>query len=866
MEIEGDGGPAVPLTPGPPKVRTVLGTLLVQANQVVTVDTLVAELWRDAPPRTVSTTLQVYISQLRKLLDTADPGHGRDLLLTHARGYRLAVEDDGLDLTALEDLHRRGREALAAGDHRDAADLYRRAAALRRGPLLSDTPHGPLLESVATQLAEAESSALAHRIHADLQLGRHHELIGELRTLTARYPLREELHEHLLLALYRAGRQAEALQAFAALRTHLVAELGVEPGPSVRRLHGRILTGDPELLRTPEPAAGGPTTTRGPAAEPPDVRAGTALPAADPAFTGRGPALALVEEFLRNAPAGAFVAIAGQPGVGKTALALEAAHRSGPAFPDGRLFLDLQPEPGRPLSAVEAVTALLRRLGVRPAADAGAGELLDTWQQELTGRRLLLVLDNVDSEAQLRPLLPGTPGSAAIVTGRRLPVGLGGIRPVVLDVPDPAESRRLFTAVAGHGREAAEPEAVTELLELCGRLPLAVRIAGAQLTARPHWSAATLVERLREERTRLGELRIGGLDARAALVRAYRDAGPVPRWAFRLLGLLPAGPFGPAAADAVLGLPRSETTRLLDELVDDRLLVAGPEQGRYRLPELLRVLAVERLADEEGPAEAAAAVERLCTEYARVATQVTAVLTHGLSADGARWDTAQLRPSDWFTRERDALVRAVRQAHGYGRWAAVVRLAGALRGHLEAHADWGAWARTHALALDAARRCGDRAAEGRMLRSLGDLAWEQRRPAQAEEHYELARRITEETGDRAELALTLVGLAELRCDRGEFGAAAELLAAAPDVAEPRPRFEVRRALALLALAGEDHLGALAHFTACRDLALALHDRRLESFARRAIHALHGDRPAAARPVEFRPGVWRLPRPAPYVLR
>lgn len=853
MEIEGSAGPGVLHTPQAAKLRVVLGTLLVRANQVVSVESLVTELWREEPPRTATATLHVYVSQLRKLLDAVDPARGRELLHTQPPGYRLSLTPDLLDLTAFEELYRLGREAMADGRYRRAADLQRRAIALWRGPLLSDTPHGPLLEGAAAQLAEAGGAALDQRIRADLELGRHHELIAELRSLAAEHPLREELHGHLMLALYRAGRQAEALQAFAELRKMLVAELAIEPGPPLQRLHRRILAGDPGLLRTAAETGSAETVREdadGTASL--GIAAGTALPAADPVFTGRGAALAQVEELLRNAPAGSFVAVAGQPGVGKTAFALEVAHRSGPYFPDGRLFLDLQPEPGRPLPATKAISTLLRRRGVRLAHGAGAGELHDAWQEQLTDRQLLLVLDNADSEAQLRPLLPTTAGSSAIVTARRLPAGLGGIRPVLLDALDPEEARLLFTAAVGPEREAAEPAAVRELLELCGGLPLAVRVAAAQLTARPHWSVASLVDRLRDERFRLGELRIGELDTRAPLLRAYQDARPELRRAFRLLGLLPAGPFGRAAAGAVLGLSPAGTTRLLDGLVDDRLLVAGDRAG-CQLPELLRVLAVERLAEEESPQDIGDAIERLCAEYARAAGQVAAVLTHARPSGDEPHE-----PAAWFTRERDALVRAVRQAHGAGRWTAAVRLVAALDGHLETHAAWGAWAETHALALDAARRCGDRAAEARTLRSLGDLAWQQRRLEEAEEHYGLARRIAEETGHRTELSRALVGLAELRMDAGDGAAADALLTAAlaadPGPGDPRARFDVLRALGFHALSAGDHARAHTRFTACLDLARTLHDRRLESFARRALRTA---RSGPGHRLEVRPGVWRL---------
>lgn len=591
-------------------------------------------------------------------------------------------------------------------------------------------------------------------------------------------------------------------------------------------------------------------------AAPGTAPAADALPAADRSFTGRTSELERMEALLRNAPAGTCVAVTGKPGTGKTALAVEAAHRCADAFPDGRFFLDLRPAAGRPLTAAEAMERLLRRAGGDPApagdAPTDPARLQDALRALFAGRRVLLVLDNAVSESQVRPLLPVTEGSTAVITSRRLPAGLGGIRPVVLDTLTAEDAHTLLTAAGAGGDTgtgtsrdgtAADPGAVDRIAELCGRLPLALRAATAQLAARPHWTAAALAGRLQDERGRLDALRAGDLDVRARLRAAYDDASGAERRAFRLLAVLPPWPFGPGTAAGVLGLGPEEAGALVESLVDARLLDA--DRGRYRFHELLRLLAAERLAAEESPSEVRAATERMCETYADA-------------------EHAGPAAAEWFAQERPALVRAVRAAYDAGLWELTVRLADTLTGHLEIHAAWEDWETTHTLALEAAGRCGDLAARARMLRSLGDLAWQHRRLVLAGELWDRARRAAEEGDDAEEYGRSLVGLAELRLDSGAVTEAAALLgpalAAVAAPAHARGRYEARRALALLALesGGPDGPGAAeAHFTACLDLATVLRDRRLEAYARRSLRTLRD--PSGA--LEIRPGLWRLRAPA-----
>ncbi|MFT2019044.1 BTAD domain-containing putative transcriptional regulator, partial [Streptomyces sp. 796.1] len=628
------------LTPRAAKLRIVLASLLVRADRVVSVDALADELWGGSPPRTPTATIQVYVSHLRKTLQAADPRSGRATLVTQSPGYVLRPQPGQIDLCDFEELHERGRRALDRGDFAAASDLQRRALALWRGPMLAGIPHGALLGGAVAWVGEIRIAALEQRIRADLQLGRHHELVTELRALVAEHPLREELHAHLMLALFRAERRSEALRVFAELRAALVDELGTEPGPPLQRLHQRILTADPQLLTAGRATAAPPG--------PPLPRPLTAgLPAADPAFTGRAAALAEVEQLLRRAPAGGCVAIAGPVGVGKTALAVEAARRSAEVFPDGRIFLDLGP-PGRgPLSAAEAMVRLLRRAEVPGPLPDDPEDLSDLVQRVLAGRQTLLVLDNATSEAQVRPLLPTDAGSTALLTGRRLPVGLYGMRPVVLAVPGPDEACALLEAALAPARQVAEPAAVARLSELCGALPLALRVVAARLVAHPHWSAAALADRLADEGGRLARLVAGDVDVRGALLAAYRQAPAAERQAFRLLGLLPRGTFGLWLASAVLGVPAREAERLVEALVEAGLLevaeATGARPDQYRLHELWRLLAIELLADEPA-VTVRAATERMCEAYADASTYADALLAPGRrDADRGRGDRGARR-------------------------------------------------------------------------------------------------------------------------------------------------------------------------------------------------------------------------------
>ncbi|MCX5269218.1 AfsR/SARP family transcriptional regulator [Streptomyces sp. NBC_00199] len=858
LEVRGAPGTSEALTPRAAKIRVVLATLLVRANEIVSVDSLIDELWGEDPPRTATTTLQVYISQLRKLLHEVDAELGRDALVTRPPGYELRLDPAQLDLAVLEELHGRGRELMDRQDYRGAADLQRRALGLWRGPLLSDTPHGPLLDATAVRLSETRTSALEQCIRAELHLGRHRSLIGELQEVTAELPLREEFHAHLMVALYRSGRQADALQVFARLRRGLVEELAIEPGRALQALHQRVLVGDPVLLR---PAGRAERTESPPAAVTRPAAGGGAawaavngeLPSGEALFTGREEELVLLGEAL-GPPGGGLVVLSGPAGVGKSALALAAAHRAGDGF-DGSALVRLRTGGGRPLDAAQVLAQLLRRFAAQGAAPAGGGEPAAVLRQSTAGRRCLLVLDDAVSADQVLPVLAAMPDSTVLVTCRGVPEGLEG-RVVALGVPSARDARALLLAAAGGTAPDAAPEAGTgaaDVVALCGGLPLALRAAGGLLASRPRQTCAALAARLREERTRFAELGAADPALRPRLRQAADELSDPRRRAYLLLGLLPAGPFGLRAAAALLETDQRAARETADALVRAQVLQTEPARAGgavgYRMPELLRLLAGELLAAEVDAEVRRAALSRLC---GAAADEVEAVgVFAGEPVEGRH-------PLDWFRGRRPVLLALVRQAHAAGLWSATLRLVDGMAGFLESLAAWEERSVCHDLALDAAQRTGDLAAQARLLRAMGDLAWQRRRVAVAEDLFERALLTADAAGADEERVRALTGLADLRLDSGATDAAAALVPGAPDASAPdrRGRFESHRLRGLLALESDDRDAARAHFVRCLTQATELADARLEAYARRRLAGLAGPPVPASGWSEVRPGVWR----------
>jgi DNA-binding SARP family transcriptional activator len=599
---------------GPPKQRAVLGVLLLYANHTVSVDRFVDGLWGEAPPATVAAMLQVYVSRLRRILrcgrehDTEGPK-----IVTERPGYRLLVEADKVDSHRFERLVEQGRRALADDEPEQAATILREALSLWRGPALADVASELVGQITTARLDETRLAAEEDRIEADLRCGRHHRVVSELKELVAVHPLRERPCGQLMLALYRSRRHVEALQFYQDTRRRLVDSFGIEPGAELQRLQRAILSADPALEWRPsrqQPARVELVAPVPPRQLPPDI--GT--------FTGRQEELAWLCALLTRPTAAAPVvisAINGSAGIGKSALAVHAAHRLAERFSDGQLYVDLQGAATglAPRESIEVLSLFLRSLGVDGKYIPGkVEEAAVLYRSLVSNRRMLILLDNAATVAQVRPLLPAGPGCGVLITSRQVLAALDATAHLRLDVLSPETAVDLLAQVAGPARVAAEPEAAARLTRLCGWLPLAVRIAGAKLAGRPHWSVARLADRLADERWRLDELRVGDLDVRAAMKVSYEGCAKEERRAFRLLGMLDAPDFAPWVLAALLAVPLATAEDLAERLVDARLLEAARQdpagQTRYRFHELLRLYARERLHDEEPEPARQAALKR----------------------------------------------------------------------------------------------------------------------------------------------------------------------------------------------------------------------------------------------------------------
>jgi DNA-binding SARP family transcriptional activator len=589
------------LNTGSPQQRALLAALLLREGRTATAAELIDALWGEEPPSQALAAVRTYASRLRKVLD---PG----VLVSESGGYAVRGLGEGaLDLAVAQELAAEAEKARGAGDLCRAREVLGRALALWDGETLAGVP-GPYAEAQRVRLEEWRLQLVESRLDMDLEQGCHAEAVSELTALTAAHPLRERLRELLMLALYRSGRQAEALAVYADTRRLLAEELGVDPRPGLRDLQQRILQADPGLA---EPSA--------PRAEPAVAPVRPAqLPATVPDFTGRAAFVQELGEVLASAEGRvmAVSALAGIGGVGKTTLAVHVAHQARAAFPDGQLYVDLQGAGARAAEPETVLGSFLRALGTPDSAIPDSlEERAGLYRSVLDGRRVLVLLDNARDAAQVRPLLPGTEGCAALVTSRVRMVGLAGAHLVDLDVMSPEEALQLFTRIVGQERVASEREAALDVVAACGFLPLAIRIAASRLAARRTWTVSVLAAKLADERRRLDELQAGDLAVKATFELGYGQLEPAQQRAFRLLGLADGPDISLAAAAAVLDLPVDDTEDLLESLVDTSLLESAAP-GRYRYHDLVRLYAracAER--DEWPPSEREAALSRLLDFY-----------------------------------------------------------------------------------------------------------------------------------------------------------------------------------------------------------------------------------------------------------
>jgi DNA-binding SARP family transcriptional activator/tetratricopeptide (TPR) repeat protein len=737
LEVRVDGRPIAVTAPKP---RTLLAALLVHANKVVAVAQLIDLLWGEDPPASAKATLQSHVLQLRRLLPApAGSKAGGGVLLTRSPGYLLLVEPDSLDLDRFQKLVNAAQQHHRDGDPAQAATRLRQALGLWRGPALCDVDSDTLRWVEAPRLEELRLAALEARIDAELELGWHARLVGELRALVATHLLRERFAEQLMLALYRSGRQAEALEVFTATRRRLVEDLGLEPEQDLQRLHRAILAGDPALNH--------PATNNGRSGLPPrpPQPVPRELPGPIVEFTGRTREFQRLTRLLDATTNSAgrpvvISAIDGMGGIGKSALAIQAANQLTDRFPDGQLYVNLHgATPGQlPRAPISALGQLLRSLGLDPAAiPAEVEEAAVRWRSLAAQRRLLILLDNAHSAAQVRPLLPGSPTCAVLVTSRQVLGALGGVHLVHLDLLPHQQALALLARLIGWQRVAAEPAAAKEVVRLCGRLPLAIRIAGARLADRPTWPVGELADRLTDASRRLDELTTEGLAVRAAfdvsLQALQRSLDPVDRGAAGAFGLLslPDGPdLGIAGAARLLDQPEQTTQSLLERLVDAHLLQTS-RPGRYQFHDLLRLHARQHATHQQPEQQRLDALTRLFGYYAATAWHTLALIRprdHRLATADRRWTdgappfASVLAALCWLEAERANLLSAITQAAQLARVIPAElpgQLARALHGFFSVRSYWQDCARANQTTLELAVRTGDRDTQAHALNDLG---------------------------------------------------------------------------------------------------------------------------------------------------
>jgi DNA-binding SARP family transcriptional activator len=683
LAVRNDTG-TVPL--GGVRGRCVLAALLLNAGKVTSIDQLIDAAWESTPPAGARVLVQNRISVLRRTL--RDAGLSPELITTVGSGYVFQAEAGMLDLDLFEHHVARAEELTAAGSAAEAARELTAALALWHGPAL-DGLTTPPLAAAANQLTERRIRALKQRIALDLGLNRHTELVGELIGLVAEHPYQEDLRGLLMLALDRSGRQAEALRVYRDTRAVFTEQLGIEPSPSLSRLHDAILR--EERVSLPDlpglPGVFGPDDrVRAVPAGPPEP---CELPPPPAAFTGRDEQLRLLDSLLTDGrdSAATITTIDGMAGVGKTVLALHWAHRMADRFPDGQLHLDLRGYDRAPLRPIDALGLLLGALGQpRAQIPADLDQAAALYRSWLAGRRMLVVLDNARSVEQVRPLLPGSPGSVVLITSRDRLSGLTareGARRITLDVLEPAETERFLALALGADRVRAEPWATAVLAAMCGYLPLALRAAAARLTGGQHTRVADLVAELRTG-DRLTAL-AGGPDepdpVRAALEPSYRRLPARERRLFRLLGLVPGTDFTAAAAAALAGLDPAAAESSLDQLAAAHL-IEEHAPDRFRLHQLVRQYATERAELFDDATERTAAVLRLLGWYLRHARAATAVAQFEVvtPADVDALFDGPAEAAGWLEAEWGNLAAAVRLGPFW-----LTRLLGdLLRGYLEA--------------------------------------------------------------------------------------------------------------------------------------------------------------------------------------
>ncbi|MDX8146945.1 BTAD domain-containing putative transcriptional regulator [Lentzea sp. BCCO 10_0061] len=742
--------------------RKLLTILLLNANRVVPVDQLVAELWHE-PPQTVRQQIHNAIGSLRrKLKDAAD-----DVRVTRTDiGYRLEVAEEAIDLHAFQSRTRAAYEAESRGDLAGAIELLRCALAEWRGTALSGLD-GVLIDTTAASLNESRLTALEQLLVWRLRSGESSSLISELTQLVGQHPLRESLRGSLMRALYMSGRQADALTVYEECRRVLADELGIDPGDALRELHLSILNGS---VTTPARPPASTVPLRSDAQHP----SKSYLPYDTSDFSGRSAELAqLLIEVGREQPTTLVIsAIDGMGGVGKTTLAVHLAHQISKSYPDGQYFVDLHgfTTGVEPITAEQALDQLLRDIGVPPElVPSGIENRSALWRSRLAGTRSLLLIDNAVDAAHVRPLLPGQAGVLVLVTSRRRLSALDGATPMSLNVLTPQEAVDMLTKVVGEQRTAREPDAVEEIVRLCGYLPLAIRIAAARLRDRSSWTATDLVTRLRDHKQRVRFLQVEDRNVMSVLKLSYQYLSPSQRKVFRLLSLHPGTHFDTYSAAALADIEPEQAEACLDALFEANL-VKQNSSDQFHFHDLVRDCAFQLVTETDDEDEQRAAIQRLLDYY------LSAIETWSLalSAGTARTRVHSLQP----TRRADSPAEAaavlnqefpnldatVRYAAQNGWHSHTWQLVSALETYLRAINYGGRSHELYTLAAEAADKEGDVLRQSICWQGLAAVCREHGRKEEAVRHLRRAIELSDQLGDRRKRCSLLVELGFMRVD------------------------------------------------------------------------------------------------------
>ncbi|MFB7677721.1 BTAD domain-containing putative transcriptional regulator [Kitasatospora purpeofusca] len=764
------------------KGRRLLAALALDVGRQLSHELLASRLWDEEPPPSAVASIYSHVSRIRSQLRLAaaaeSPGSPRDIPTIESRSHTYSLRADShlIDWHRFVDLSKNARRLADNGDDIQARTVLGRAEEIWRGEPLAGLPGG-WAQSTRATMADQRLATTLLRIEIDLRLGRFGELVPELTALREERPTDERVAAHLLVALHGAGRQAEALAVYPAVVRRLHADLGTGPGEALTRLHERMLTGAPltgPAVRTP---AG--RTPAGP--RPAPVPRAGAAPSPPPGrhMIGRRDDLRRLlggtGDAVEQGGVVTVSAILGMAGVGKTTLALHAAHLMRHRFPEGYAHLNLGAHivNRRPLTPSAVATALLRRLGV-PAATIplDSEELFAQCADLLATRRAVVVLDDAATAGQIRPLLPTAPAALVFVTSRRRLAELPGSRPVFLDILPVDDAVALFTSVVGRER-ADDRSRIVEIVDRCGLLPLAIEIAASRFKARPSWTLGHLAQRLSRKTGRLAEIRHDTESVARAFEMTYRSLPTEQQEAFRLLGVHPGPDIGLHAAAALLGRPVDETDHLLEALLHCHLVQENTPE-RYQLHDLIREYAHVLTQDEGGTEEAATALRRLLGFTLHAADRADRLLYPRRSrlplpmfsqlpaAEGLLYDL-DLDSNDsarkWLDTEQSGLIVLAGHARSTGHPEAAAWLAHVLAGHLDSQAYWSEAHELHQASAAYWRSVPNDRCEARALIDLGaTLANASRYPAAQEA---LQRGLTlaraDQDDDATAEALSLLG-------------------------------------------------------------------------------------------------------------